>query len=223
MTFKRPAAAIVTLQAKDIKKVQQRVVKEVIQWKKDHEGCMPSQYSDDATEKKLYRAFQKLPAEIRTGLRSTVKETHWRLVIQKYLDFIEEHDSLPVETLGSPGYEIAKAYRKLRTKMKKHATGRQNKRIVSKRLLKEVTSEETKALHEQLEAMTQRSNFHMRSAASLKKKAEVLEKTKDHWRNRVAAIDNKLQKVEEELKSLGQENRLLKKHQRKCCACQSRQ
>ena len=207
MTFKRPAAAIVTLQAKDIKKVQQRVVKEVIQWKKDHEGCMPSQYSDDAMEKKLYRAFQKLPAEIRTGLRSTVKETHWRLVIQKYLDFIEEHDSLPVETPGSPGYKIAVAYRKIRSLMTKNATGRQNKGIVSKRLLKEVTSEATSALQEELEAMTHRSNFHMRSAASLKKKVEVLEKAKDHWQNRVAAIDKKLQNVEEKLKSLRQEKR----------------
>ena len=38
MTFKRPAAANVTKQAKDIKKVQQRIVKDITRWKKEHKG-----------------------------------------------------------------------------------------------------------------------------------------------------------------------------------------
>ena len=109
-TAKRPAHAV------HYTEVQQRIVNEVTEWKNGHEGCMPSQYSEDPTERKVYTAFKKLPAEIKNHLLSTAKENRWRLVIQKYLDFTEEHGYLPVETPGTPGYEVAKAYRKLQTK-----------------------------------------------------------------------------------------------------------
>ena len=38
---------------------EQRIVQEVTDWKNRHEVCMPSQNSEDPTERKLYKDFKK--------------------------------------------------------------------------------------------------------------------------------------------------------------------